>query len=54
MMEQQPEDDQKGADTPPSKRAKQYHVSLDSDDNQLTIVSTWSSSNLIDINMKLS
>ena len=34
MMEQLMEDDQKAAETPSSKRAKQHHVSLDSDDNQ--------------------
>ena len=54
MMKQQTEDDQKAAETPPSKRVKQHHVSPDLDGNQLTILSSRSSSNLMDINIKLS
>ena len=53
-MKQQTEDDQKAAEAPPSKQPKQHHVSPDSDDNQLTVCSTRSSSNLMYINMKLS
>ena len=53
MMEQQAEDDQKASQTPPSKRTKQHQISRDSIDNQLTIVTTRTSSNLIDINMQL-
>ena len=53
-MKQQTEDEQKAAKAPPSKQPKQHHVSPDSDDNQLTVCSTRSSSNLMYINMKLS
>ena len=49
MMEQQAEFDQKGYKAPPSKRRKQHHVSPDWNNNQLTIVTTSSFSNIMDI-----